>query len=67
MKNKKPQNLFFKNGINFVKLFVVTITLLISNTIQAEGTPTVSPNSTNITGLFVAPDLLSGSYLNCAN
>ncbi len=64
MKNKEPQNLFFKNGINFVKLFVVTITLLISNAIQAEGTPTVSPNSTNITGLLVDPEYNSGPFHN---
>ncbi|MFC4738877.1 hypothetical protein ACFO3U_02600, partial [Flavobacterium ponti] len=40
------------------------MTLLISNIVLAEGTPSVSPNSTNITGILVAPDLLSGPYLN---
>jgi len=64
MKNNEPQNLFFTYGINYVKLLLVMITLLISNIVLAEGTPTVSPNSTNITGLLVAPDISSGPYHN---
>ena len=47
------------------KISIVVSLLLFLNPILlfAEGTPTLSPNATNITAVLVAPDLLSGSYL----
>ena len=53
-----------KTGIN--NLFLVLLFALISFNVFAEGTPTVSPNAANITGLLSAPDLNTGSFLNCA-
>lgn len=66
MKNNKPQNLFFTCEINYIKLFILTITLLISKTTLAEIPSSVFQNSTNFNGLFVTTDLFSGSCFNAS-
>uniref|UniRef100_UPI003750C44C DUF7507 domain-containing protein n=1 Tax=Flavobacterium sp. TaxID=239 RepID=UPI003750C44C len=52
-----------KKMINY-KLIFSLITILISSSLFAEGTPTLSPNASNITAVLSAPDLASGSYYN---
>ncbi|MEC4003026.1 DUF11 domain-containing protein [Flavobacterium sp. SUN052] len=52
-----------KTGIN--SFFLVLFSVLSFN-VFAEGTPTVSPNSTTISGLLLAPDINSGAYFNAA-
>ncbi|MBY0485857.1 MAG: hypothetical protein K2P85_01500, partial [Flavobacteriaceae bacterium] len=47
-------------------LLLILFFALMSFNVFAEGTPTVSPNAANITALLSAPDLSSGSFLNCA-
>lgn len=42
------------------------ILLFVSGLAYAEGTPSLSPSSSNITAILIAPDLGSGSYLNCS-
>ena len=49
------------NRISFILSF---FTILMSTTLFAEGTPTLSPNAANITAVLSAPDLASGSYYN---
>ncbi|WP_396192289.1 Ig-like domain-containing protein, partial [Flavobacterium sp.] len=46
------------------RLLLILFFALMSLNMFAEGTPTVSPNPTNITALLSAPDLLSGPYFN---
>ncbi|HLP63681.1 MAG TPA: hypothetical protein VK161_04170, partial [Flavobacterium sp.] len=51
--------------INKYSFIISILTLLVSSLTYAEGTPSLSPNSANITAVLVAPDILSGSYSNC--
>lgn len=48
------------------KYFLFSLIFLSTSYIKifAEGTPTLSPNPTAITGVLVAPDIPSGSYYN---
>ncbi|WP_395061309.1 DUF11 domain-containing protein, partial [Flavobacterium sp.] len=54
---------FLKTGI--INLILVMFFMFLSSNVFAEGTPSVSPNSTAITSLLSAPDLLSGPYYGC--
>lgn len=58
LKNRIMKNI---NKLSFIISFLMVV---LPQTIFAEGTPTLSPNATNITAVLSAPDLLSGSYLN---
>ncbi len=52
--------------IIFKIIFLVSFFILSSITKAfAEGTPQLSPNANTITAVLVAPDLSSGSFLNC--
>jgi len=46
-------------------LFVLFFALLSLN-VFAEGTPTVSPNAANLTGLLIAQDIASGPYVGAS-
>lgn len=50
--------------INKFTFIFSLVSILISSSLFAEGTPTLSPSASNITGVLIAPDLASGSYFN---
>ncbi|MEC4005032.1 DUF11 domain-containing protein, partial [Flavobacterium sp. SUN052] len=54
-------------NLNKLKLIFSLFIVLISTSVFAEGTPTLSPNAANITAVLVAPDLASGSYFNAGD
>lgn len=58
------------NKTTSIKFLINTFILLLVNFFAvngyAEGTPTLSPNAANITGLLSAPDIVAGPYVNAA-
>ncbi|WP_298140510.1 Ig-like domain-containing protein, partial [Flavobacterium sp.] len=54
---------FTLSKINSFKTLFVLFFALLSLNVFAEGTPTLSPNAANITGLLSAPDITSGPYV----
>ncbi|MBL7886247.1 MAG: DUF11 domain-containing protein, partial [Flavobacterium sp.] len=58
------------NKTTFTKFLISSFLLLLVNFFAvngyAEGTPTLSPNPANITGLLSAPDIVAGPYVNAA-
>jgi hypothetical protein len=64
MKNNTPVNLFFTYEINYIKLFVITLTLLISTATLADGKHTIFSNSLNSIKLLVTPIAVSDSNNN---
>ena len=64
MKNNEPQNLFFTNGINFVKYIALAVTLLNFCVVLAEEKPSFSPYSNNGFKFFSLQNLMSPPYLD---
>ncbi|WP_339889501.1 hypothetical protein [uncultured Flavobacterium sp.] len=62
MKNKEPQSLFFTYGIKNVKLFILTITLLIAVSTLVGEAFAFSKNSTNLSVLLFTLELASGLF-----
>ena len=58
------------NKTTFTKLLIGSFFLLVNFFAvngYAEGTPTLSPNAANITGLLSAPDIVAGPYVAAAD
>ncbi|MFV8360867.1 MBG domain-containing protein, partial [Flavobacterium sp. LS1P3] len=61
MKKKLPQTNVRSVENCYLLIFII---FLLSISVYAEGTPTLSPNANNITAVLSAPDLSNGSYFN---